>query len=169
MLSSVEIAPSVSRRDALGARLAETDVTAGRLVLAALGALERRSATEVPALAVQLRNAGLSGLALHLYDQANSWDVDAFPDGGDPVVAGHRRAFERTLTDGPYRSVRFRTQVQLTERENHVALLLGAGRSNREIAETLVLSIRTVETHVHRILRKTGARNRAEVSSVLSE
>lgn len=169
MLSSVEIAPSVSRSDALGARLAETDVVAARPVLAALGALERRSPSEVPALAAQLRNAGLSGLALHLYDQAHSWEVDASPDGGDPVLTGHRRAFERTLADGPYRSVRFRTQVQLTERENDVALLLGAGRSNREIAEALVLSIRTVETHVHRILRKTGARNRAEVSSVLAE
>ncbi|KIP53607.1 LuxR family transcriptional regulator [Leucobacter komagatae] len=169
MLSSVEIAPCVSRNDALVARLSETDVAVARPVLAALAALELRSASEVPAIAAQLRNAGLSGLALHLYDRANSWDVDAFPDGGDPVLAGHRRAFERTLTDGPYRSVRFRTQVQLTERENDVALLLGAGRSNREIADTLVLSIRTVETHVHRILRKTGARNRADVSNVLSE
>lgn len=33
---------------------------------------------------------------------------------------------------------------------------LVAGRSNRQIAETLYLSVRTVEKHVERLLMKTG-------------
>jgi len=50
----------------------------------------------------------------------------------------------------------------LTERELRVAELLVAGRSNRQIAEELVVSPETVKSHVARILRKLGAGNRAE-------
>ena len=49
-----------------------------------------------------------------------------------------------------------------SEREQRVAALLIEGRSNREIAELLVLSPETVKTHVARILRKLGAANRVE-------
>lgn len=50
----------------------------------------------------------------------------------------------------------------LTERERRVVALLAEGRSNREIAEILTLSVETVKSHVVRILRKLGAANRAE-------
>lgn len=53
----------------------------------------------------------------------------------------------------------------LSEREIVIAALLAEGRSNREIAEQLVLSPETVKTHVARILRKLNAANRAEVVS----
>jgi DNA-binding NarL/FixJ family response regulator len=49
---------------------------------------------------------------------------------------------------------------ELTRREREVALLLGTGLSNKEIARQLGLSVGTVNLHVHRILLKTGARNR---------
>jgi DNA-binding CsgD family transcriptional regulator len=49
----------------------------------------------------------------------------------------------------------------LTSRELDVLRLLGRGLQNREIAAELVLSPRTVETHVARILRKLGVRTRA--------
>jgi len=42
--------------------------------------------------------------------------------------------------------------------------LVAAGKSNREIADTLVISIRTVEAHVASIYRKTGATNRVEAA-----
>lgn len=50
----------------------------------------------------------------------------------------------------------------LTAREVDVLKLIAAGRSNREIAETLVVSAATVKTHVHHIFQKTGARDRAQ-------
>jgi DNA-binding NarL/FixJ family response regulator len=53
----------------------------------------------------------------------------------------------------------------LSERELAVAALLAEGRSNREIAEHLILSPETVKTHVARILRKLDASNRAEAVS----
>ena len=51
----------------------------------------------------------------------------------------------------------------LTRREREVAMLVGQGKSNREIATGLVLSKRTVETHVSHILSKLGLSNRAQV------
>ncbi|OLR93377.1 hypothetical protein BJP25_17045 [Actinokineospora bangkokensis] len=55
---------------------------------------------------------------------------------------------------------------ELSPRELDVAGLLAAGRTNREIAEVLFLSPRTVEQHVARVLRKLGLRSRWEVSEV---
>ena len=51
---------------------------------------------------------------------------------------------------------------ELTPREVEVLKLLAAGLSNREIADTLVLSNATVKTHVNRVFYKTGARDRAQ-------
>jgi non-specific serine/threonine protein kinase len=52
----------------------------------------------------------------------------------------------------------------LTSRERDVARLLSQGKSNREIAETLVLSERTVENHVGHILTKLGFNSRAQIA-----
>ena len=49
----------------------------------------------------------------------------------------------------------------LTEREVEVLRIMAAGRRNSEIAEDLVLSIRTVERHITSIYTKANARNRA--------
>jgi DNA-binding CsgD family transcriptional regulator len=53
----------------------------------------------------------------------------------------------------------------LTGREQEVAGLLAAGRSNREIADALVITEGTVEVHVKHILGKLGLRSRAQVAA----
>jgi DNA-binding CsgD family transcriptional regulator len=53
----------------------------------------------------------------------------------------------------------------LTQREADVIRLIAAGKTDREIAEELIIAIRTVTTHVGNILNKTGAANRAEAAS----
>ncbi len=53
----------------------------------------------------------------------------------------------------------------LTEREREVAALIAQGRSNREIAATLVVTVRTVEAHITRILGKLGYRSRTEIAA----
>ena len=54
----------------------------------------------------------------------------------------------------------------VTSREVDVLTLVADGLSNREIAERLVVSPRTVEAHVERLLTKTGASNRRELAQV---
>lgn len=57
-----------------------------------------------------------------------------------------------------------RAEDPLTPREREVAGLVAQALSNREIARTLVLSERTVESHVRSILAKTGLTTRTELT-----
>jgi non-specific serine/threonine protein kinase len=59
--------------------------------------------------------------------------------------------------------------VGLTRRESQVAELVGRGLSNKEIAATLVISQRTAEGHVQRILTKFGFTSRAQVATWVAE
>jgi DNA-binding NarL/FixJ family response regulator len=52
----------------------------------------------------------------------------------------------------------------LTSREREVLNLILSARSNREIAQQLGIEERTVKAHVGRMMRKTGADNRIELS-----
>lgn len=54
--------------------------------------------------------------------------------------------------------------TSLSDREREIAQLVASGASNREIAESLVVSPKTVERHVTNILAKVGARNRTELA-----
>ncbi len=52
----------------------------------------------------------------------------------------------------------------LTEREREVAALIAQGRSNREIAGMLFVTVRTVEAHITRILDKLDFKSRTEIA-----
>jgi DNA-binding CsgD family transcriptional regulator len=52
----------------------------------------------------------------------------------------------------------------LSRRESQVCALIAAGRSNKQIASKLFITLATVKDHVHKILRKTGMPNRAAVA-----
>jgi ATP/maltotriose-dependent transcriptional regulator MalT len=56
----------------------------------------------------------------------------------------------------------------LSEREREVAGLVAEGRTNREIAAQLFLSVRTVESHVSRIFEKLGVASRVQVAHAVS-
>ena len=70
---------------------------------------------------------------------------------------GHRvvRA-ARDGTDGPFGA--------LTAREREIAQLVASGRTNREVAEQLVLSAKTIEAHLRNIYAKLGVRSRVELA-----
>jgi len=55
----------------------------------------------------------------------------------------------------------------LSEREREVSSLVASGASNREIADALVVSPKTVERHLTNILAKMGARNRTELARLV--
>jgi DNA-binding NarL/FixJ family response regulator len=78
-------------------------------------------------------------------------------DGRGPAVAGFPRTgphpVETELDESP--------TAMLTPREREMLFLIGEGLSNREIAESLVLSVKTVETHRANLSRKLNVRSRA--------
>ena len=53
----------------------------------------------------------------------------------------------------------------LTAREMEVITLIAQGKSNREIADTMVVGVRTVETYVTRILNKLGLDSRVQIAT----
>jgi non-specific serine/threonine protein kinase len=57
------------------------------------------------------------------------------------------------------------TGSRLSAREREVALLVAEGLTNRDIAERLVVSERTAENHVARVLNRLGLRSRAQVAA----
>ena len=57
----------------------------------------------------------------------------------------------------------------LTEREQEAAVLIAQGLSNREIAESMTVTLKTVEAHVTRILRKLNFDSRVQVATWVVE
>ena len=57
----------------------------------------------------------------------------------------------------------------LTAREREIIELIGAGRSNQEIADRLFVSLATVKDHNHNIFRKTGVRSRLELANLFRD
>jgi DNA-binding CsgD family transcriptional regulator len=53
----------------------------------------------------------------------------------------------------------------LTRREREVATIVATGRSNQEIADEFVVSVKTIEAHVTRILAKLGFSSRAQIAA----
>jgi LuxR family transcriptional regulator, regulator of acetate metabolism len=85
-----------------------------------------------------------------------------------PLSDGQRPAFPLSGPIGVVSEDRLREL--LSEGEARIASLLVQGRSNREIADVLILSPETVKATVARILRKLGASNRVEaVATILRQ
>lgn len=68
--------------------------------------------------------------------------------------------------DARDRHVATATTEALSEREVEVLRLLAQGKSNREIATTLVITEGTVKNHVSNILGKLHAGNRTEAANL---
>jgi DNA-binding CsgD family transcriptional regulator len=87
--------------------------------------------------------------------------------GAAPLVA-YARA-ELALAGARPRRDRVTGRDALTPSELRVVRIAVAGRSNREIAEQLWVTPKTVETHLSRAYRKLGIKARAELEAALAE
>ncbi|ORT58400.1 response regulator transcription factor [Streptomyces sp. CB03238] len=118
--------------------------------------------------------AGAAGFVLKDTPPAEIVDSVRRVAAGDPVlspavtrqlmthVAGH--AVENTR-----RTAAAARLAELAERERDVALAVGRGHSNAEIAATLYMSVPTVKTHVSRILAKLGLNNRVQIALLVHD
>jgi two-component system, NarL family, response regulator NreC len=130
--------------------------------------------------ALRERHPGVAVLVLSMHGTAD-WIRRAFEAGADGYVRKTAVPHElgqaiRSVADGQRYLhpalgaalmepvVETRTAVDLlTPREVEVLRLLALGYSNREIADSLVISIRTVESHRARLMAKLDARSRSEL------
>jgi DNA-binding CsgD family transcriptional regulator/tetratricopeptide (TPR) repeat protein len=90
------------------------------------------------------------------------------PAAATAVTRRLRQAGARNLPRGP-RPQTTRNPAQLTAREMEVLGLLAEGLRNAEIAERLVVSVRTVDHHVSSILRKLDLRSRNQAAAAAAE
>lgn len=90
--------------------------------------------------------------------------IQVLLDGGDWLP---RILTERLLSQWRRMRQLAGSKPSLTLREREILSLAGKGLSNAEIAEQLCLSPHTIKSHIHNLLRKIGASNRAEAAFLL--
>lgn len=86
--------------------------------------------------------------------------IDAVMAGKTYLCSGARRAIDPKIQDG---------REPLTEREQTVLLELAQGKSNKDVACALDISVRTVETHRKNIKRKLGISSTAGLTRYAME
>lgn len=86
--------------------------------------------------------------------------IDEVMAGGTYMCTGAKSSFSPRISDG---------REPLTSREQTVLLQLAQGKSNRELAEELDISIHTVETHRKNIKRKLGISSTAGLTRYAME
>ncbi|MFE4699758.1 response regulator [Streptomyces sp. NPDC056738] len=112
--------------------------------------------------------AGAAGFVLKDTPPAEILSAVRRVAAGDPVlspaVTRQLMAHAAGSTADTRRSGARSRMAELNEREREVAVEVGRGRSNAEIAAGLFMSVATVKTHVSRILAKLGLNNRVQIA-----
>lgn len=110
--------------------------------------------------AAPLHDARLATTVLRVIDERRTSDGDE-PLSGDDRVALLGGGASAPLWAGS--GGRMDGDDALSDREREVALLARSGLTNREISKRLYLSVRTVENHLYRTMRKLGLGSRNDL------
>ncbi|MGL5809596.1 MAG: LuxR C-terminal-related transcriptional regulator [Nocardioides sp.] len=138
------------------------EVDAPRLVVSAMATLaliEAESGQPGQAISLLGHVGALEGMGLL---KPALIVAEAAESRGDPEARAHADRLRGVLGLTPVG-----TRPELTARESEVVTLAADGMSDREIAERLVLSVRTVESHLSRAYRKLQVSSRRELTGVL--
>ena len=117
---------------------------------------------ELEEAAGSLADAGARLLASHAAAEASQ--VATSP--ADARRTAHLSATWASRCPGAPRPTAKVTPRALTTRERDVATMAASGMSNQQIADELVISIRTVESHLEHIYRKLGVSGREELPAM---
>jgi pimeloyl-ACP methyl ester carboxylesterase/DNA-binding CsgD family transcriptional regulator len=128
---------------------------------------------EVPTLVISPRRAHYQDIAVRVaaaIKGARIFTTEAAADVSGRWLPEETTAVEEFLGIAPLHSdgaggASPDVATSLTKREREVLALLIAGRSNREIAEDLTLSERTVARHIANMYAKAGVHGRAEITA----
>ncbi|PRA82189.1 helix-turn-helix transcriptional regulator [Microbacterium sp. MYb66] len=169
LLGAVEIEPTESRLAAIRAHLRSIEEpTILHTQAAFFEAVFADDVEGIEQAGQEFERTHRVGLALSAYLQLTALaerlqDTASVERAAQRIESIRRRHGAVAFDVGRFSS----SAVLLTEREREVAALASGGYSNQEIATRLVLSVRTVESHMHRIMRKLGvsSRHAIDVSS----
>jgi DNA-binding CsgD family transcriptional regulator len=158
--------------DASGAARAAELAEALSLPLADAIALHAKSLLGAEGEGLLAASAAYRGIG----DRAAAADAAAQASVAFDAGQQHKRglyaaALARELADecGGLRTPALRTPagLKLSGRQRDVIELVVTGLSNRQIAEKLVMSVRTVEGHIYRACQRVGAQSREELASII--
>ncbi|TKG72156.1 response regulator transcription factor [Prauserella endophytica] len=115
--------------------------------------------------------AGASGFLLKDSPPAEIAEAVRTVASGDPILSPGitRRLMDRAATDATAYDRARTALAALSTREHEVAVALGKGKSNAEIAGELFVSVATVKAHITRILTKLGLGNRTQVALLVHD
>lgn len=167
-MMSAEIRMTPDRLDDIRSCAEEVEGDFLHSFLEFLVARERQDAHALLRAAPRLTDTGRPGLAAIALDLAEQYS----PSGKrahEEVSAARQRLSETTGGRRLDKKRLLVAAVTLTEREREIVDLIVRGMGNSEIAARLVLSVRTVESHLTRILRKSGTRTRDELIEQYSQ
>ncbi|WP_447914080.1 helix-turn-helix transcriptional regulator [Microbacterium phyllosphaerae] len=161
-LSAVELEPTPARLAVALAHLRQLPEATGLAAQAAfVMALVDHDPREILDTADELDARGLTGTSLSACRFARTWYSEAGDESGQRKALARDELIRARHPGRHFDLARFgATAVTLTDREKEVGRLAASGLSNAEIASRLVLSVRTVESHMHRIMRKLDVSNR---------
>ena len=169
LLISIELHPDVTVLRSATQRLAEVDSELLRVRLDFLAARQHEDARSMLSLPARLHATGQPGLAVTAFRLAADWSRAAGDHDTATRADAECAAFIDRLGPHPYDTVRFSAvALNLTERELEIGRHVANGLTNPQIAAQLVLSVRTVESHLNRIMRKTAVENRAELAALVA-
>jgi DNA-binding NarL/FixJ family response regulator len=137
-------------------------------LLAYAASLREQLQTPVPPVEAPARAAALARLQVRL---SRSSFASAWSDGGQlqlTQAVDHALQLIERLDASALDPPRHRSTPILTPRELAVLQLLSEGQTNREIATALYMSPSTAGVHVSNILRKLGAKRRADAAALAS-
>lgn len=169
-ISSLELDLDKQRYAHARSRIARVEGSFVHAAMAYIDALSEEDPDQMLTAARTLQASGRIALAIAAYRAA----TDLYGGAERPEEARLAREESDALLGSDagkyYRSLHTSAAASktLSEREKQVARYAADGLSNPEIAEILVLSVRTVESHMYRVLRKLDLSHRGELASIRS-
>lgn len=113
----------------------------------------------------QLMNAGVKGFVLKASPSREIIDAIRAAHRGDVFISTklHQKVVRGYLQAPQAETQSFRRYDLLSEREQQVFRLIAQGKSSRDIADFLCISLKTVEKHRAHIMQKLGLHDRVDI------
>jgi DNA-binding CsgD family transcriptional regulator len=166
---AARLGPTVAARRQLAAAAAAVDLPLARLAEQHVAALLDGDPSDLDQVAKEAVAMDEQLLAVEMLEAAVARAQEGGSGTSNLRIEGALRAQRGRCEQARSPIVNLSTRpTGLTAREREIASLAGGGWTSSAIADELVLSVRTVESHLYRAFAKLGIRSRDELPSALS-